>query len=93
MILKSPANAGDTGLIPGPGRDPTCHVATKPAQLTSVLQGHALMEAAIRHKYRVGPHSPQLGESLCTARPSAASSNGEAGASAALAACCGHGRE
>ena len=29
MVKNPPANAGDTGLIPGP-EDPTCHEATKP---------------------------------------------------------------
>ena len=30
LVVKNlPANAGDTGFIPGPG-DPTCHGATRP---------------------------------------------------------------
>ena len=27
MLKNPPANAGDTGLIPGPGRDPDPHAA------------------------------------------------------------------
>ena len=30
VVKNPPANGGDTGSIPGPGRDPTCRRATKP---------------------------------------------------------------
>ena len=30
VVKYPPANAGDTGLIPGPGRSHTCFEATKP---------------------------------------------------------------
>ena len=41
MVKNPPANAGDTGSIPGP-EDSTCHRATKPVCTTTTEPPHAL---------------------------------------------------
>lgn len=49
MIKNSPANAGDAGSIPGPGR-PTYHGATKPAPTTEPVCRDCRGRAPAPHK-------------------------------------------